>query len=374
MELIFLGTSSAIPSKQRNHPAIALKAFGEVILFDCGEGTQRQLAIAKISPMKINKIFISHLHGDHVLGLPGLIQSMDFRDRKIPLDIYGPPGLFQLKSAILRLGYCSLDFDIRIHELTGNFCSTLDDFANSVNGKMSNTKNSNNNCNINNSNNNNNNINSNANSNNNNFDNCIINNGNTNNISSINNNINNNENAGNLIINNDKYSIQFIKTDHGVCNLSYSFVEKKKPRFLRDKAIKLGVKPGPDFGKLHNGSEVKIGDRVVMPNDVLGEDRSGVKIVYSGDTRPNQGLISLAKDADLLIHESTYCEDDKNKAIENNHSTSSEAALIAKCANAKNLVLTHISTRYNNTEDILKEACELFKNTKVAYDFMVLNI
>ena len=82
MELEFLGTSSAVPSKQRNHTSISLKAFGEVMLFDCGEGTQRQLTNAHISPMKINKIFITHFHGDHILGLPGLIQSMGFRGRE----------------------------------------------------------------------------------------------------------------------------------------------------------------------------------------------------------------------------------------------------------------------------------------------------
>jgi len=75
MEITFLGTSSALPTKNRSHPAITLKAFGEIILLDCGEGTQRQMTLARISPMKINHIFITHLHGDHFLGLPGLIQS-----------------------------------------------------------------------------------------------------------------------------------------------------------------------------------------------------------------------------------------------------------------------------------------------------------
>lgn len=119
MEVTFLGTSSAVPSKYRNHPSLALKAFGEIILFDCGEGTQRQLANVKISPMKIDKIFISHLHGDHILGLPGLIQSMGFRGRNSEdsLHIYGPIGLMTVKKAIFELGHFTIDFPVIIHEI-----------------------------------------------------------------------------------------------------------------------------------------------------------------------------------------------------------------------------------------------------------------
>jgi ribonuclease Z len=293
MELVFLGTSSAIPSKHRNHPSIALKAFGNVILFDCGEGTQRQLAIAKISPMKIDKIFISHLHGDHILGLPGLIQSMDFRGREETLAIYGPKGIKQVGNAIFNLGYCSIGFSIEFHEITEG-----------------------------------------------------------------------------LIVDNPEYLIRATKTNHNIYNLAYSLTEKKKPRFLREKAIELGVNPGPDFGKLHNGNEVKVGDKIIKPEQVLGEERAGVKIVYSGDTKPNKNLVKLAKDADLLIHEGTYDESDKDKATGNFHSTAKQAAEIAKEANVKYLILTHISTRYKTVDLLKKEAIEIFEDTKIAYDFM----
>ena len=117
MEIIFLGTSSAVHSYNRNHPAIILKAFGETMLFDCGEGTQRQLIFAKVSPMKISKIFLSHYHGDHILGLPGLLQSMNFRGRETKLTIYGPKGLNTLKNAIFNLGYCKIDFPIEFIEI-----------------------------------------------------------------------------------------------------------------------------------------------------------------------------------------------------------------------------------------------------------------
>ena len=110
MEITFLGTSSAVHSATRSHPAIIMQAFGETMLFDCGEGTQRQLIYAKISPMKISKIFISHYHGDHILGIPGLLQSMNFRGREKKLTVYGPRGLDELKNAVYSLSFPNLGF------------------------------------------------------------------------------------------------------------------------------------------------------------------------------------------------------------------------------------------------------------------------
>lgn len=297
MEITFLGTSSAVPSKLRNQSSIALKAFGEVFLFDCGEGTQRQLLNAKISPMKINQIFITHLHGDHILGLAGLIQSMGFRGRKNPLHIYGPIGIEKMKKAMLSFGYFIIEFPIIIHEIKNG-----------------------------------------------------------------------------IIVENSAYFIECIKTQHNIENFSYSFCEKKKPRFLREKAIELGVEIGPDFGKLHNGFEVEVGDKIIKPEQVLGEDRKGVKFIYSGDTKPCEAMVKLSKDANLLIHESTYKAEDEEKALKNAHSTSKQAATIAKKSNVDKLILTHVSTRYLETNDLKEEAIEIFKNTELAFDFMTIKL
>ncbi len=297
MELIFLGTSSAIPSKHRNHASIALKAFGEILLFDCGEGTQRQMSCMKLSPMKIKNIFISHLHGDHILGLPGIIQSLGFRGRTEPLNIYGPPGLENIRESIMNFGYFALDFEIIMHEIKDG-----------------------------------------------------------------------------TVIDNEEYTVECVKTQHNVFNLSYSLIEKKKPKFLKDKAIELGLKPGPDFGKLHDGIEVKIEDKIIKPEQVLGECRKGLKITYSGDTRPCEDLVDLAADSDILIHESTFGDKDQAKAVENWHSTAKEAAQIAKKARAKKLILTHISTRYRKSDDLKKAAQKVFENTVVARDFMTLEV
>ncbi len=297
MEITFLGTSSAVHSYERNHPSIVLKAFGEVMLFDCGEGTQRQLIYARVSPMKISKIFLSHYHGDHILGLPGLLQSMNFRGRDTKLTIYGPKGLNKLKEAIFTLGYCKIEFPIDFIEI-----------------------------------------------------------------------------GSEVVEKTEEYIIKSQNVNHQVPCLAYSIEELKKPRFLRQKAIELGVPVGPDFGRLHNGEEVEIDGKIIKPEQVLGPPRKGIKITYSGDTTPCDEMIELAKDSTLLIHESTYVKDDKDKAEENFHSTSADAALIAKKSNSKRLILTHISTRYPNTDQLLKEALEIFENAEIAEDLKKIDL
>ena len=297
MEITFLGTSSAVHSYERNHPSIALKAFGDVMLFDCGEGTQRQLIYARVSPMKISKIFITHFHGDHILGLPGLLQSMNFRGRDTKLTIYGPKGLNILKDAIFSLGYCKIEFPIEFIEIESG-----------------------------------------------------------------------------IVEETEEYIIKSQKVNHRVPCLAYSIEELKKPRFLREKAIELGVPVGPDFGRLHNGEEIEIDGRVIKPEQVLGPPRKGRKITYSGDTTPCEEMIELAKDSTLLIHESTYVNEDKDKAEDRFHSTSSDAALIAKESNSKQLILTHISTKYQSTDLLLDEALEIFENTEIAKDLKKIEL
>lgn len=267
------------------------------MLFDCGEATQRQLIYAKVSPMKISKIFITHYHGDHILGIPGLLQSMNFRGRDTKLTIYGPKGLNKFREAVFSLGYSKIEFPIEFIEIGSEIVEKTED-----------------------------------------------------------------------------YIIKSQEVNHFVPCLAYSIEELKKPRFLREKAIELGVPVGPDFGKLHNGKEVEIDGKIIKPEQVLGPPRKGRKITYSGDTTPCEEMVELAKDSTLLIHESTYIDEDKDKAEENYHSTSSDAARIAKQSNSKRLILTHISTRYQNTDQMLKEASDIFENTEIARDFRKIEL
>lgn len=297
MEITFLGTSSAVHSYTRSHPSIALKSFGEIMLFDCGEGTQRQLIYAKISPMKISKIFITHYHGDHILGIPGLLQSMNFRGRESKLTIYGPKGLDDLRQAIANLGFPNFDFPLEWVEIDSG-----------------------------------------------------------------------------TIIENEEYVIKAERVKHNTLTLAYSVEEIKKPRFLRQKAIDLGVPVGPDFGKLHRGIPVEVNGKTILPEQVLGPPRKGRKMTYSGDTIPCEELIEFARDSNLLIHESTYKVEDKDKADLHAHSTSADAAYAALYSNSQELILTHISTRYTDVSDILTQAKEIFENTKIAEDLMTVEL
>ena len=297
MELIFLGTSSALPTRYRNHSAIAVKAFGEIILLDCGESTQRQMSLARLSPMKINKIFITHLHGDHLLGLPGLMQSMAFRGREEPLHIFGPMGTSQIVEYMKNLGYFSLNFPIYAHEI----------------------------------------------------------------------------NHG-VIVDEEDYRICCCPAKHTIPNLAYRIEEKRRPKFLKEKAMKLGLKPGPDFGKLQAGIPVVLGDKTIEPEQVLGKNRMGRQIVYSGDTRPCSNMIKFSHGVDVLIHESTFDKSYKNRAVKTGHSTAMDAAEIAKSAQVKKLILTHISTRYQDTDLLEKEALNIFKNSILAHDLMTVEV
>ena len=299
MEIIFLGTSSAVHSKERNQVSIALKAFGEVMLFDCGEGTQRQMLHTKVSPMKISKIFITHFHGDHILGLPGLLQSLGLLGREKKLTIYGPKGLNKVKEAIFNFGYCKFEYPLEFIEIeTGTVEET------------------------------------------------------------------------------EEYVIKCQSVKHNVPCLAYSIEEKKKPRFLREKAIELGVPVGPAFGKLHNGEEVEVDGKIIKPEQVLGEPRKGIKLTYSGDTIPREEMIAFAKDSTLLIHESTFTLDEAQNAVDHGHSTASDAGYVAKQSNSEKLIITHISTRYGESYSkiLLKEAKEVFENTELAYDFLEIEL
>ena len=299
MEIIFLGTSSAVHSKERNQVSIAVKAFGDVMLFDCGEGTQRQMLHTKVSPMKISKIFITHYHGDHILGLPGLIQSLGLHGRERKLTIYGPRGLNKVKDAVLNFGYCKFEYPIEFVEIDSG-----------------------------------------------------------------------------IVEETDEYIIRCQSVRHNVPCLAYSIEEKKKPRFLREKAVALGVPVGPLFGRLHNGEEVEVDGRIIKPEQVLGEPRKGIKLTYSGDTMPCEEMIEFAKDSTLLIHESTFTSQEAQNAVEHCHSTACDAGYVAKHSNSDRLIITHISTRYGEeySKTLLKEAKEVFENTEVAYDFLEIEL
>lgn len=301
MKITFLGTAASIPTKKRNLSAIALEYLGELFLFDCGEGTLRQMMISDINFMNINHIFITHMHADHILGIGGLIQSMDFLERKKVLNIHGGFGIKEVMNKILSTGNFILDsFELKVHELNPE--ETV------------------------------------------------------------------------MALDEKKYAVKCFKTLHSKGSLGYVFEEKEKRKFLKEKALKLGIPEGPLYSKLQDGETIKTGGKTITPEDVLEKPQKGRKIVYTGDTIPCREIIEASKDCDLLIHDSTYSEADKELIKDHGHSTAEEAAKTAKKANAKKLYLTHISQRYANKEPLEKEAQSIFKNSYIAEDFTTIKI
>ncbi|MCD6467755.1 MAG: ribonuclease Z [Thermoplasmata archaeon] len=297
--VIFLGTSGSWPTVKRNVTSVAVKRGGEVILFDCGEGTQRQIQKSKLSYMQITKIFITHFHGDHFLGLPGLIQTMQLNDRKEPLYVYGPKGTKRIVNVVASLGYFRPSYPVYAEELSD---------------------------------------------------------GDT--------------------VNCDGYTVKAFRVEHTVPTLAYVLEEDKRPgRFNKTKALELGVPEGPLFSRLQRGQRVTLDDgRVVEPSMVLGPPRPGRKIVFSGDTKPCENLIRHAKNADILIHDATFSSELEETANEYGHSTARQAAVLAKKAQVKQLILTHISPRYLNVKPLQSEAQEIFNNSMVARDFTEVEI
>jgi len=129
LRIIFLGTGGSWPTVKRNVTSIALKRGNEILLFDCGEGTQRQFQQSNLSYMQISKIFITHFHGDHFLGLPGLIQTMQLNDRNKPLHIYGPEGITELVNQLTSLGYFRPSYKVLAHEITDGQEVKFEDYS-----------------------------------------------------------------------------------------------------------------------------------------------------------------------------------------------------------------------------------------------------
>jgi ribonuclease Z len=300
VRVIFLGTAGSVPTTNRSLPAILIQHKGEQIMFDCGEGVQRQMVKAKAGFHKKMKVFITHMHGDHVLGLPGLMQTMALLDREKKLDVYGPSGIKRFLEGIRETVQFALTFPIAIHEVYE---------------------------------------------------------------------------AG-VVCEEQEYVIQTVWANHVIPSLAYAFVEKPRPgKFYPAKAKALGVPEGPLWSKLQHGHKIKLPDgRVVKSEDVTGSPRPGRKIVYTGDTRPFKGLLKFAAGADLLIHDATLDDGLAERAEEDGHSTPEQAAKIAKKAKIKQLILTHVSARYDDTSILVKQAKKIFKNTQVAEDFMKIEI
>ncbi|MBC7844666.1 MAG: ribonuclease Z [Gemmatimonadaceae bacterium] len=300
LSLRFLGTSAARPTVERNVSSLSLVREGETILFDCGEGTQRQMMRFGVG-FTTSEIFFTHFHTDHLVGLIGLTRTMALQGRTEPLRLYGPPGALKALRACIAFGGERLTFPVEIAELDGG-----------------------------------------------------------------------------AVLDRTDYSIHAITADHhGTSALGYALTEKiRLGRFNPELARAIGIPEGPLWGKLHRGEAVTLPDgRVVDAATLVGHPRAGRKVVISGDTRPTDALRAIAHQADILVHEATFGDDEAERAIETGHSTAREAATIARDADVRRLLLTHFSARYSRDPgELVTQAQSVFAGTIAARDGLEIEI
>ena len=300
----FLGTSAARPTVERNVSGVALVREGETLLFECGEGTQRQMMRYGVS-FALSEIFFTHFHADHFLGVIGLVRTLGLQARAEPMRLYGPKGAKKLLENALKLGVERVPFEIEICEVKPG------------------------------------------------------------------------DVIGGHRAPRTAYDIHVFATEHGGGSVGYALREhERRGRFDVEKARAAGIPEGPLWGTLTRGESVTTDDgRRMTPSDFVGPKRPGRLVVFTGDTRPCASVVDAAQGADLLIHEATFGEEEKERAKETGHSTAREAAQIALAAKARRLVLSHVSARYSiSAEELVKEAREVFKETAVAKDGMTIEV
>ncbi|KAM9102540.1 zinc phosphodiesterase ELAC protein 1 [Sarcophilus harrisii] len=357
MDVTFLGTGSAYPSPTRGASAVALRCEGTCWLFDCGEGTQTQFMKSQLKAGRITKIFITHLHGDHFFGLPGLLCTISLQSSptasKTPMEIYGPVGLRNFIWRSMELSHSELTFPYVVHELvpTEDQCPAgeLKDFS-YLDGADSPPKEIQ---------------------------------GRTILLDSV--------EGSYVLVNDEQFLVKAFRLFHRIPSFGFSVSEKERPGRLNAQKLKdLGVPPGPAYGKLKNGVTVVLENGIkVSPQDVLEKPVPGRKICILGDCSGvvGDGGLKLCFEADLLIHEATLDDAHMDKAKEYGHSTPRMAAEFAKLCKVKRLVLTHFSQRYKppllseegEIDDIreLKKQAESvldFQEVTLAEDFMVIDI
>jgi ribonuclease Z len=290
LTVTFLGTGGSVPSARRSTASVLVARGGERLLFDCGEGTQRQMQ-RSLGLVQVDEVYLTHFHADHVLGLPGLLKTYDLLDRESPLAIYGPPGLGEMFEGLRRI-VGRLCFELELVELKPDEPVLY-----------------------------------------------------------------------------DGYEVRPFEVAHSARAYGYALIEEERPgRFDPETATRLGVREGPDFAALQRGEEVEGADGPVGPEQVLGPARPGRTIVLTGDTAPCPATVSAAAEAELLVHDSSFSDEDVQRAKETGHSTVGQAVAVAVEANVKLLALVHISSRYH-VGTLLDDAREAFEATIAPRDF-----
>ena len=293
-ELVVLGTASQVPTRDRNHNGYLLRWDDEAILFDPGEGTQRQLQHAGIPVSAITRICITHFHGDHCLGLPGILQRRSLDGARRPVDVYFPASGTDFFE---RLRYASAYHEssaVRPHPLTDE-------------GVVARAR---------------------------------------------------------------TYRLVARRLDHRVETFGYRLEEPDGRRMLPERLARHGI-AGPAVGELQRAGRLAVDGRTVDLADV-SEQRRGQVFAFVMDTRECTGALQIANGADLLVSEATYLARDAALAEAYGHLTAAQAAVLARDAGARRLVLSHLSQRYSSSGEHLAEAAAVFADVVVAHDLDVI--
>ncbi|MFX1375683.1 MAG: ribonuclease Z [Promethearchaeota archaeon] len=325
LTLHILGSSAATPTRERNLSSIAIRYRNKILLFDCGEDFQRRFAEAGLKFNKPLMIFISHFHGDHIIGLPGFLFRLSLNERTASISIFGPKNLFLYLFLHRKILGLKANYPIKIYEIDHLNKEILE-----FEGLDSEEP-----------------------------------------IKKIN-------IQDDIIYDSKYYTIKYALVEHSVITYAYAFIEHPRfGKFKPEKAIALGIPQSHLWKKLQEGEIIEYQGKIIDPlkEGIIGTKRPGRKITYSGDLMPGKSLIKLGKNSDILIHEATFAHDLAEIALEKKHSTSIDAAIEAKEMKAKQLILTHISSRYQeNASKLLEEAKKIFPNTILAEDLLKIEL
>jgi ribonuclease Z len=291
IRLVCLGSSAAAPTSRSIPSHFAIK-YGGVWLFDCAEGCQRQMMKYNVPYGSLSALFLTHLHADHVLGLPGLVQTLNMAERKEALPIFGPPGTKEFCETLFSINPFSPDFKIAVFE-------------------MPHTKNA-------------------------------------------------------VCVDEKLFQIHSFGVNHSTKAVGYVMQEKEKTKFHEEKAKSMGIK-GRLFTEIMEKKTVHVAGKTICLDEVTFKE-PGKKIVFTGDTQPCASVVQNAKNANILVHESTFSDSEKDKARKTKHSTALEAGREAEKAGVKKLILTHFGNRYEDRKKLVAEAQTVFKDTEAAFE------
>jgi ribonuclease Z len=349
VDIALLGCGGGMPIPERYLSSLLINYRGRKILIDCGEGTQVSMKILGCGFKSIDIICITHGHGDHTVGLPGLLATIGNSGRTEPLTIIGPEGIKHIIEG-LRVIVPYLPYEINIIENPSDpLCINLGQSTMKIINFNCNDAFSNNYMN-----------------------NYCISKGETEKTPSYTSLENNSKRFNHMEMLNDTFTtdviISTLEVDHSAPCLGYSFYIKRKPKFNVESATSNEV-PKILWNKLQKGEAEEYEGKSYEPWMVLGNDRKGIRLSYITDTRPIDTIPKFIDKSDLFICEGTYGDDeDIEKAIKNKHMTFREAAGLAKKGSVEELILTHFSPAMASADMYINNAKDVFTNTLLGED------